>query len=313
MKSKLLVSLSVACLLIGAPAVLAHPPSGIAVDDEGVVYFQHVAVGIWQVDKNGKLTLGSGPGYHHIELDPDGRFISQRWPSFPDGVIRAVGKDPTLLSASSFPLAIGADGALYYPEAKPDGYVHILRLEAGGKPTEFTRLPHAMEEMPDGTSQPALWIHGFAAGADGSFYYAEKEGVQKIDAKGVVTPVVAKITLDECVHPSAITDDRGGVVLRGLDVAPDGNVYAASAGCSALLKITPAGDVSVALQERDGWAPTDVDAVGDKLYVHEFYYIEVEQASDWRPRVKRIDADGTVTTLATVTETPQRATSAVRD
>ena len=290
----------------------AHPPSGIAVDGDGNVYFQHVAVGIWKLDSQGKLTLGSGPGYHHIELDPDGRFLSQRWPSFPDGVIRAVGTKPTLLSVSSFPVAIGSDGALYYPEAKPDGFVHILRLEGGGKPTEFTKLPHAMEEMPDGKAEPAMWIHGLAAGPDRTFFYTEKEGVQKIDAQGVVTPLVAKITLDECVHPPAITDDRGGVVLRGLDVAADGNVYAASAGCSALLKITPAGAVSVALQERDGWAPTDVDAVGDELYVHEFYYIEVEQASDWHPRVRRIDADGKVTTLATVTESPERPSQGSR-
>ena len=67
----------------------AHPPSGIAVDDKGRVYFQQVPVGIWMIDENGKLGMAPGTGFHHIELDPDGKFLNQHWPSFPDGVIRA--------------------------------------------------------------------------------------------------------------------------------------------------------------------------------------------------------------------------------
>ncbi len=287
-------------------AALAHPPSGITVDGDGVVYFMHAGIGIWKIDRDGELSTHPGPGFHHIELDADGRFASQRWPSFPDGVIRAVGSKPTLLAVSSFPVATGADRALYYPEAMPDGFVHILRLEPGGKPSDFAKLPHAIENSFEGKPIPAMWIHGLAAGADGNLYYAEKEGIQKVDRSGNVTPVVAKITLDECVHPPAITDDRGGVVLRGLDVADDGTIYAASAACSALLKVTQTGEVSVALQERDGWAPTDVEIVGRDLYVQEFYYIDVEQSSDWLPRVRKLAADGTVTTLATVTEAPQR-------
>lgn len=292
-----------------AGTVFAHPPSGIAVDDKGRVYFQHVPVGIWMIDEQGKLGMVPGSGFHHIELDPEGRFLNQRWPSFPDGVIRAYGKNPTILSVSSFPVATGHDGALYYPEAMPDGTVHILRLEPGGKPTDFTTLPEALEFGPDGTTRPAAWIHGLATGPDGNLYYAEKQGIRRIDKQGVVTAVVEKIALPECVRPPAITNDRGGVVLRGLDVADDGTIYAASAGCSALLKVTQAGEVSVALQERDGWAPTDVEAVGDKLYVHEFYYTDPQQDSGWIPRVRLIDGDGKVTTLATVTDGPKRPTS----
>jgi hypothetical protein len=209
-------------------------------------------------------------------------------------------------------VATGRDGALYYPEAKPDGRVHMLRIEPGGRPTDFALLPEAIEMSPDNEPIVALWIHGLAAGPDGNLYYAEKEGIRRVDAHGVVTTVVDKIALPECVHPPAITDDRGGVVLRGLDVAANGDIFAASAGCSAVVKVTQSGEVSVALQERDGWAPTDVAAVGDAIYVQEFYYIDVQDPAEWLPRVRKIDADGTVTTLATVTEVPNRSASAPR-
>jgi len=292
--------------LIISTIAAAHPPAGIAVDDQGRVYMMQVAVGVWRVETDGAVALTEGTGFHHIELDPAGKFLNQRWPSFPDGVIRPAGKNPTVLCVSSFPVAIGQDGALYYPEPLADGHVHILRLEAGGKPTDFAKLPVAIETMPDGTSSPATWIHGFSAAPGGAFVYAEKEGIRRIDAKGEVSTVVDKITLSECVRPPAITDDRGGVVLRNLDVADDGTIYAASAGCSALLKVTPAGEVSVALQERDGWAPTDVEVAHGKIYVLEYHYTDVQHPVEWNPRVRVIAADGAVSTLATAPKTPAR-------
>lgn len=305
--------ISLVCAFAAATA-FAHPPAGIAVDDKGRVYFMQVPVGVWMIDEHGKLGMAPGTGYHHIELDPDGKFLKQHWPSFPDGVIRAVGTNPAILCVSSFPVAIGRDGALYYPEANVDFSVtdpgprgvHIRRLAPGGTPTKFADLPDPLEIGEDGTVTVAQWIHGLALGPKGDLFYTEKDGIRRIDVNGNVTPIIEKIKLAECVRPPAIADVREGVFLRGLDVADDGTIYAASAGCSALLKVTQAGEVSVALQERDGWAPTDVEAVGNKLYVHEFYYTDPQQDSNWRPRVRLVAADGTVTTLATAPEAPKR-------
>ena len=95
-----------------AHSAVAHPLTGIVVDDKGQVYFTHGRVGIWKLDTEGKLALVDGPAYHHMIADPKGAFVNQRWPHFPDGVIEAVGKDPVLLCASSFPITIAADGAL---------------------------------------------------------------------------------------------------------------------------------------------------------------------------------------------------------
>jgi hypothetical protein len=44
---------------------------------------------------------------------------------------------------------------------------------------------------------------------------------------------------------------------------------------------------------------------GDDVYVLEFLYIDVERREDWLPRVRKVSKDGTVTTLATITEAPK--------
>jgi hypothetical protein len=71
--------------------------------------------------------------------------------------------------------------------------------------------------------------------------------------------------------------------------------------CSAVLKITPAGAVSVMLRASHAWSPTGVALAGNDLYVLEFRYIAVEQAQDWLPRVRRVSRDGSVTVVARVT------------
>jgi len=285
-------------ILVAALPLSAHPGSGIAVDRQGQVYFVHTGVGVFKIDHAGRLVREEGPGYHFMTIDREGRFARQRWPSFPDGEIRAVGGK--LLLASSFPLTVGQDGALYYPEATGDGQVHMMRLTPSGKPTSFAILPTAMEIGPEGKPLRARWIHGLAVGRDGTLYYSEKYAVRRITPDGSVSPVADNVAVPDCVRPPLATDDRHGPSLRGLDVADDGMIYVAASGCSAVLKITPAGAISVVLQSSDAWSPTGVDVAGDGLYVLEFRHIEVERAKDWLPRVRKLSRDGTVTVVATV-------------
>ncbi|MGQ0835376.1 MAG: hypothetical protein ACT4O5_10745 [Gammaproteobacteria bacterium] len=231
-------------------------------------------------------------------LDPEGRFVGQRWPRFPDGVIEVVGARPSLLLASSFPVTLGRDGALYYPQAARDGHVHMMRLVPLGKPSSFATLPVAMEIGPDGKPVRARWIHGLATGRDGTLYYAEKDALRRIGVDGSVASVVDLITVPECLRPRAASDERIGPALRGLDVAPDDTIYVAASGCSAVLSITPTGNVSVVLRSSESWSPTGVALAGGDLYVLEYHYIEVERAQDWLPRVRKVSRDGAVTPIA---------------
>ena len=280
----------------------AHPGSGIAVDAQGEVYFVHTGVGVFKVDGNGHLSRYAGPGFHFMILDPENGFVSQRWPRFPDGEIRTAGTTPKLLLASSFPLTIGPDGALYYPHAQNDDRVHVMRLRSGGQAVTFAVLPVMTEIGADGKRGPARWIHGLAAGRDGTLYYAEQNAVRRIGSDGSVSLVAGDFTIADCRPPSAGFEERHRAALRGLDVAADGTIYVAASGCSAVLRITPAGAVSVVLRASDSWSPTGVAVAGTDLYVLEFRYIEVERAEDWLPRIRKVAQDGTPTVIATMQE-----------
>jgi len=91
-----------------------------------------------------------------------------------------------------------------------------------------------------------------------------------------------------------------GPALRGLDVTPDGTVYVAASACGAVLKVAPAGSVSVVLRASDAWTPTGVAISGDDLYVLEYRYVESKRREDWLPRVRRVNRDGKVSIIAAV-------------
>ena len=88
------------------------------------------------VSEEGELVRHEGAGYHGLGLDAHWSFIDQRWPryrehmrpgviEYGDAVIEPVGESPTLLGATSFPIVVGRDGALYYAEAGLEELVHI--------------------------------------------------------------------------------------------------------------------------------------------------------------------------------------------
>jgi sugar lactone lactonase YvrE len=157
-----------------------------------------------------------------------------------------------------------------------------------------------MEIDPDNKLEKALWIHGLAAGPDNTLYYTEKQAVRRIDPRGNVSPVAENIKVPNCTHAD---DHRGGPILRGLDVAPDGTVYVAAMACQAVIRISPTGNIDVALKAEAPWTPTGIAVKGDEVFVLEFLFGEVERAQDWLPRVRKLAPDGTVKLLATVTNT----------
>ena len=292
-------SLFVATFLAASP-VLAHPGSGIVVDRQGQVYFVDTGIGVWKIDLRGVLVRHEGPAYHWMTIDHEGRFRQEHMPRLPGGDVSVVGPDPTLILSSDFPLMLGSDGALYYPQAGSDGRVRVMRLAPSAGRELFAVLPAATEVGPGGQRVQAQWIHGLAAGPNGSLYYAERHAVRRIAPDGTVSLVAGNITVPDCVRPPAATEERLGPALRGLEVASDGTIYAAASACSALLKITQEGTVSVVLRGSDAWSPMGVALSGDDLYVLEYRYIETTQREDWLPRVRKVSPDGTVTVIATV-------------
>ncbi len=278
----------------------AHPGSGIVADAQGNVYFVDTGIGVWKIDPQGRVARHPGPAYHFLAIDRLGRLTQRDLPGTADEDLKLVGEKPALIVASSYPPTVGPAGDFYYPQPGDDDHVRIMRVSPPAHPAVFATLPVAKEIGFDGKTVVAQWIHGLAAASDGSLYYSERHAVRRVAPDGTVSTVADHVTVPDCERPPLAPEERLGPSLRGLDVAADGAVYVAASSCSAVLKIAPAGDISVVLRATDAWSPTGVVLSGDDLYVLEYLHIAATRREAWLPRVRKVSADGTVSLVCSI-------------
>ena len=285
-------ALTLTCLL-PAPAA-AHPGSGIVVDRSGQIYFVDMVSGVWKIDAHGALTHMRGPAFHWMTLDATDRFAATRLPSGSGGDVARIGTSPTLLLGSDFPLAMARDGDLYFPSHRGGAPLQILRFRPTGQTSILASLPARSAR------EPVREINGLAAGPDGSLYYTEHDAIRRIDTAGRVSTVVENIEVAGCTSiPTSGT--RRDPLLRGLDVGADGTIYVAATGCGSVLRVTPAGRVTILPQVPNPWSATGVAVSGSDVYVLEFQNAESDDRREMLPRVRKIAADGTTAVIATVT------------
>lgn len=85
-----------------------------------------------------------------------------------------------MIIATSYPVAVGSDGAFYYPQVQSKGRVKIMRMLPGKKAQEqFAALPPVRERSYTGEWVDAEWVWAIAAGPNGSIYYTEKHAYEK--------------------------------------------------------------------------------------------------------------------------------------
>ena len=150
--------------VLAVSSAFAHPGSGIVVDPAGQVFFVDTGLGVWKVDLRGRMVRHRGEAFHWMTIDRRGRFEQRHMPRGTGGELPIVGADPTLILSSDFPVAIGSDGAFYYPQPEGADRVRMMRVAPSGSPEVFGTLPPAMEVGPDGKARSVPWIHGLAAG-----------------------------------------------------------------------------------------------------------------------------------------------------
>lgn len=274
---------------------LAHPGSGIVVDRSGNVYFVDTGSGVYKVDRAGTLTKLSVPAYHWMAIDLDGTLSLTRI-SFAGSrgtTVTRVGHNPTLLLSSDFPVAVGPDGALYYPWAPSGDHVQILRLSPDHQTTVRTLLPTRTSNL------GVRWRNGITVSSNGSIYFTEDRAIQMITPDGELKTVVDSVDPAGCGSVAGV-EAEVGPYLRGLAVDSAGTIYVAAAGCRTVLKITPDKKVSTVLRASDPWSPTGVALFDTDVYVLEYLHTPGDNRREWLPRVRKVSADGTVTTLATI-------------
>ena len=278
--------------LSAAQQAIAHPGASIGLGPDGRVYFVDTGRGIFEIGRDGRLNRLDGPAFHWFAIDVSSRFTKTRWPPIPGGEIRAVGLNPTLLLSSDVVVAIGSDGALYYPELEGGQHRRILRVVPSGAAAVHARLPAVA-----GLAATRRFVNGLAAGAEGSLYYTHDRTVHKISARGVVSTVAAEVTVPNCAPIPGIGPELGPY-LRGLDLGPDGSLFVAAAGCGAVLKITAAGQATPVLRTVSPYSPTAVAVSGGEVYVLEYLHTASDDRREWLARVRKLTAAGTVVTLA---------------
>jgi hypothetical protein len=274
--------------------VTAHPGSGIAVDRFGQVYFVDMVSGIWKVDLHGALTHVPGPGFHWMALDVGARFSGTRLPSGSGGEVARIGANPSVILASSYPVAFGKDGNLYFPSHGVGVPVQLMRMLPSGQTSVVADLPLTT------AGTPIRDLNGLAAGPDSSLYYTEKNAIRRVGRDGRVSTVAERIALTTCGSVPGM-GPADNPLLRGLDVDAGGIAYVAATGCGSVLRVTPDGRVVVLYQAKGAWSPTGVALFAGDLYVLEFLGTASDNRQEMVPRIRIVRRDGTTSILATVT------------
>lgn len=295
MKMRVAIVLTVALQFVSATWSLAHPGSGIAVDEEGQVYFTDTGEGVWKVDAKGVVSLFSKSALHWMAYHKEGSFAraSEKFGCFER--ITPTGSKPVLLLCSDFPCAFGNDGNLYYAETRER--TRIIRRTRDGKESVLA----------GGIAQAPVFrgVTGITAGPDDSLYIVELDQASGDHA-------VLKIAMDGKVSTfssgflNTFESDRvkGGNYCRGLVVHTDGTVFVAATDRRCIVKITPQGKTSLALRATSPWSPTGVTIFRDELYTLEYSDMpsawNLDDRKGWVPRVRKVDRMGNVITVATV-------------
>jgi sugar lactone lactonase YvrE len=296
------IRLTAAALVLLVPAFAkAHPGSGIVVTPKGEVYFvdnsppppEGTGRGIvWKLTPEGKMTSSSDMGGGHwMAFDASGAFQHADLAKFfrhhvTPNFQRVTPPDfnPSLITTDACPFVLDQDRNLYFANHNTE----ITRLSPDGQFTDITPKLRQTTEKLGG-------ITGLACGPDGSLYAACPSAILKITTNGSVATIVHPIELKDCDHTndSALPDPS----LRGLSVDANGNIYAAASSCRRVVKITPRGKVTSILQSERPWLPTGIAIAGGDAYILEF---TDETPMRWRPRVRKLQANGKVTVLATI-------------
>jgi hypothetical protein len=280
----------------------AHPGSGIVVDDTGQVFFTDTGHGVVRIAPDGKWDyIHRATDGHWLALDPDGAF-SRSQPKYFQRITAESIRPALIFAGGGAPIVVGHDGNLYYasfPDQMTPGGLNLVRETPSGQQSFFApAIKEALARIDDG-------VTGLAVGPDGSIYAATWTSLFKIALDGTVTPIARNIIIPDCDEERAEHKPTNRLpYLRGLAVDPAGTTYAAATSCHCVAKITPQGQVIAFLKSERPWSPTGVALHDGAVYILEYTNANLPNdpnLPDWRPRIRKVARDGTVSIVLTLT------------
>lgn len=255
----------------------AHVGTGIDVDRQGRVYFSDTCRNrIWRIDPDGRLALVATE--KHSDL-----------------------------------VVVAEDGSVYFTHDYFDGVFKssLWQITSDGRVTQLH-----LAEKDVGHTISKILRHKIDA-SDGSRYIIRDNRVHRISPEGSDS-VIGEGTAGE----SGGRTTAHAIFRKPISLAVDsqGNVFVVDYGNRSVHKITPTGSVTTVARSSWFWWPVGVAVQAGNVYV-------LERPGDYwgasgallslladlsgGPRVRKIAADGTVTTPATITGMKQRALAGV--
>lgn len=273
-----------------------HPGTGILIDKSGNIYFTHTGVGIAKYSTSGVLTyIHNSVDGHWMCLDEEGIF-SKIQPVYFQRITGEGLKPAIIYAGGGSPIVMGKDGNFYYcggerGDLKP-GAKTIIRETPQHKQTIISPpLEDTLNKLHDG-------ITGLAAG-DSGLYLACWNSLLMVNQEGTVKVLFHPVNVPDCDEDPADHREanRGIPLLRGIAVDSRGIIYAAATSCHCLLKIRPGGKVETVLKSERPWSPTGVTVSNGNIYVLEYTNANGPRTEGWKPRIRKIDKDGKITTI----------------
>jgi hypothetical protein len=280
---------------LAAGAAAAHPARGIVVAPDDTVTFSDLER-IWRIAPDGRLSIARshrGIHTHALALTAEGdllgedsdyraageRYVESIWKLTRAGRLSYVRRpSPTLTRGVG--LLRGRNGCSYHADQTAQ-HRPLLHRVCPGRPAE--RLFGSAAD--DRAFRPVLIndVAGTAFAPDGSFLFRHGTLIYRYAPRTGVT-----------VRARGIAPENFGIA-----VDRSNNLFVAEFARRRVLRVTPAGQRSVAMASEAPWGPTGV-AVGRRgLVVLEATHYR--RGSLTQMRVRRVDPTGGVQTLAAVT------------
>lgn len=296
-----------ACL---AGSASAHPAWGIVVDRDNQIYFSDLET-IWKIDARGRLTVFragvSGRHTHDLNIDEAGnlygaensyepstqRFFSAVWKMTPAGGFSYL-LAPTDDPPEGTSIWRDRGGNTYHATNHPERELLVLKRTPDGVVTALVGSSAAARQYRQGVPYS---VGGMAFGTDGALYFTDGPNVRKVTTDGRMTTPVSNVAVES--PAKSPTPESPLTRLFGIAVDAQGNLFAADNGNRRVLKVTPGGAVSTVARAEQPWSPTGVALKDGDLYILEFGFTP---PSTYTPRVRKLSADGRITTVATVGE-----------
>ena len=300
---------TVVVLIVASSPAAAHEGWGIVVDSRGRVYVADIPANtIWRISPNGRAeAIRRFIHSHGLSFGLDGALYGTNV-SFTQPVrsvwrVDANGRFSEIIPPTSgIPLdlqsfLLAPDGSVYsasiYQHPEPAGGRQLYLLHwspAGGVDTlAGGRVGHA-----DGTGLAARFqsIDGMAWLPDGSIVLADGARLRRVSIDGRV----------ESLGPP-LTTLRWDQDLLGVAVGPDGGIYAADFAGRVVQRVS-GNSVDTLYRASPYWAPAGVAVAAGGVYVLEHPRAPLGILGDIGVgpylRVRRIDAEGSATTLTTI-------------